>query len=342
MNNRMTSAVPSLVASVVVLAIAAMASVQTGHAQISSIFQAKPQETAQAKAQAKADECLARPGATAPKGSHWFYRIERKSNRRCWYLGPASQKVARPAASAERAVAAERPAPAARRSVPTPAPEPSELRADEETRAEMPAADAVTEARNAAPSDWSPVAATNFSAAWPAGTSADADAAEAAAQETTTATADNEAAVAAAESSAEDMPLVWPVMSAAERAAVAQPAASAPGGIAQLLIFLAATMAFVAIAIRVVLKLVSAPRAKPAPREPVRPAEPIIRRRAPGRFATEPSIEAMSEPAIARLREVAKRWDTPARVPRQARLPAFEVEPDYEVRVGPPRRRAVA
>jgi len=40
-----------------------------------------------------------------------------------------------------------------------------------------------------------------------------------------------------------------------------------------------------------------------------------------------------------RLREVAKRWDTPARVPR---LPAFEVESDYEVRTEPRRRRAVA
>ena len=50
----------------------------------------------------------------------------------------------------------------------------------------------------------------------------------------------------------------------------------------------------------------------------------------------------MSEPAIARLREVAKRWDTPARVPRQPRLPAFEVEPDYEVedRAAPPPRVA--
>jgi hypothetical protein len=339
MSNRMTSAVPALsasswVASVVVVVIAATgAAVQTGHAQISNIFQAKPQETAQAKAQAKADECLARPGATAPKGSHWFYRIERKSNRRCWYLGPASQKV-RPASSAARAEPVERPAAAARRSVPMPAPAASELRADEETRAETPTA--VTDARNAAPTDWNPVTETNFSAAWPSGASGGPYVPVA-----STATTNEEADVAVAETPAEDMPLVWPVMSADDRAA-AQPTESGPG-LAQLLIFLAATLAFVAIAVRTVLKLTASRRAKPERREPVRVAEPVIRRRTPGRIPTaEPSIEAMSEPAIARLREVAKRWDTPARVPRQPRLTAFELEPDYEVKTEPRRRRAMA
>ena len=116
-----------------------------------------------------------------------------------------------------------------------------------------------------------------------------------------------------AEAQAQDMPLVWPAMSADDRAA-AQPNESGPG-LAQLLIFLAATLAFVAIAVRTVLKLTAPRRAKPERREPVRVAEPVIRRRERGRIAPEPSIEAMSEPAIARLREVAKRWDTPARVP---------------------------
>jgi hypothetical protein len=335
MRNRMTRALPWM-ASAVVLTIAASAVVETGHAQITigDITIGQPQTTtAQPKAQAKADECLARPGATAPKGSHWFYRIERKSNRRCWYLGPASQKV-RPAAT-ERTESAERPT--ARRRVPIPAPAPSELRADEETRAETPATTATTEARNAAPTDWNPVSETNFSAAWPTGASGGPYVPAA-----STAPVNEEADVAVADPAAEEMPAVWPVMSAAERAALAQPADTGPG-LAQLVIFLAATVAFVAIAIRTVLKLTASKRAKPERREPARPAEPVIRRRAPGRIPTaEPSIEAMSEPAIARLREVAKRWDAPARVPRQPRLTAFEVEPDYEVRVGPPRRRAVA
>jgi hypothetical protein len=299
---------------------ASSAAVHTGHAQT----------TAQPKAKAKADECLSRPGATAPKGSHWFYRIERPSNRRCWYLGPAGQKV--------RPETAERTA-ATRRAVPMPAPAPSELRPDEQTRAETPAATATTGARNGAPEDWSPVAATNFSAAWPAGTSADASG-----RITTTAAVNNEADGAAAEppaeAPAEDMPLVWPARPATDGAA-AQPSDAMPG-VAQLLIFLAATVAFVAIAVRLVLKLFSAPRVRPARREPVRAAEPVIRRRAPERAAPEPTIEDMSEPAIARLREIAKRWEAPGRVPRQPRLAAYELEPDYEVKTELRRRRAVA
>jgi hypothetical protein len=48
---------------------------------------------AQAAAQAAApqpasDECLSKPGASAPQGSHWYYRINRADRRHCWYLGP--------------------------------------------------------------------------------------------------------------------------------------------------------------------------------------------------------------------------------------------------------------
>jgi hypothetical protein len=40
-----------------------------------------------------ADECLRGPNGTSPKGSHWFYRVERSSGRHCWYLGSEGQKV---------------------------------------------------------------------------------------------------------------------------------------------------------------------------------------------------------------------------------------------------------
>jgi len=47
------------------------------------------QVVAQAAAapQAAADECLSKPGASAPQGSHWYYRINRADRRHCWYLG---------------------------------------------------------------------------------------------------------------------------------------------------------------------------------------------------------------------------------------------------------------
>jgi hypothetical protein len=48
-----------------------------------------------------ADECLAKPNAVAPQGRHWYYRLERPTQRHCWYLGPDGAKVGR-AASPQR------------------------------------------------------------------------------------------------------------------------------------------------------------------------------------------------------------------------------------------------
>jgi hypothetical protein len=33
-----------------------------------------------------AGECLAEPNHDPPQGSHWFYRFDRATERRCWYL----------------------------------------------------------------------------------------------------------------------------------------------------------------------------------------------------------------------------------------------------------------
>jgi hypothetical protein len=40
-----------------------------------------------------AEECVAKPTSTAPRGSHWYYRLERGTGRRCWYLGAEGEKV---------------------------------------------------------------------------------------------------------------------------------------------------------------------------------------------------------------------------------------------------------
>src|SRR5215475_5219907 len=45
------------------------------------------QAAASAATQAAPEECLSKPGATAPQGSHWYYRINRADRRHCWYLG---------------------------------------------------------------------------------------------------------------------------------------------------------------------------------------------------------------------------------------------------------------
>jgi hypothetical protein len=39
-------------------------------------------------AQGAADNCLARPNAAPPQGSHWYYRVDQAGNRRCWFLAP--------------------------------------------------------------------------------------------------------------------------------------------------------------------------------------------------------------------------------------------------------------
>jgi hypothetical protein len=47
-----------------------------------------------------ADDCLAAPKSASSPGQHWYYRIDRATQRHCWYLGDASKAVARVAKSA--------------------------------------------------------------------------------------------------------------------------------------------------------------------------------------------------------------------------------------------------
>jgi hypothetical protein len=44
-------------------------------------------------AQHAADECISRPGPAAPEGSHWYFRVNRSDHRHCWYVGPAGATV---------------------------------------------------------------------------------------------------------------------------------------------------------------------------------------------------------------------------------------------------------
>jgi hypothetical protein len=59
-----------------------------------------------------ADECIEKPNAPAPQGSHWYYRIDRASNRQCWYLGAEGAKVRAPAREAATRVRTPAPKPA--------------------------------------------------------------------------------------------------------------------------------------------------------------------------------------------------------------------------------------
>jgi len=42
-----------------------------------------------------AKDCLATPNTPAPQGSHWYYRADRDNRGRCWYLAPKGQAVRR-------------------------------------------------------------------------------------------------------------------------------------------------------------------------------------------------------------------------------------------------------
>ena len=176
-------------------------------------------------AEAAADECLTKPGASAPQGSHWYYRVDRaNNNRHCWYLG---SEGAKPRATKQQAEAPARPrARTISRSEPSTADGPAVEIADAEGAqgALAPAApplavppppgtDATTESDNSA--------AVEVAARWhqlPG--SADATVSGAAPPSNSYV---EERAPAQSEG---EMPLVWPILTPAEAAEPASPAAS--------------------------------------------------------------------------------------------------------------------
>jgi hypothetical protein len=49
---------------------------------------------------ARADDCLTAPNSPAPQGSHWYYRLDRATQRKCWYVRAPGQPALQAAASA--------------------------------------------------------------------------------------------------------------------------------------------------------------------------------------------------------------------------------------------------
>jgi hypothetical protein len=46
---------------------------------------------------AAADSCAVAPGAAAPKGEHWYYRVDSVNHRHCWYLHAIARLASRAA-----------------------------------------------------------------------------------------------------------------------------------------------------------------------------------------------------------------------------------------------------
>jgi hypothetical protein len=196
---------------------------------------------AEPAAQGAADECVSKPGATAPQGSHWYYRVNRADSRHCWYLGPEGARMrAREAATPTRT------------SSPRPIRQRSAARLADATAAQTAPAEAVpaqakpveaarVEAAPAEATAGENAAAAEFATRWPdLPSSLDLNARKPATMRS------NSFAEEHATTDAQDgMPLVWPVLTPADLAA-AEPAAQSNLKWVYILAFLSGTLALAA------------------------------------------------------------------------------------------------
>jgi hypothetical protein len=162
----------------------------------SSFAQLAAQGAAPAAAKGATDECLAKPGATAPQGSHWYYRINRADGRHCWYLGPEGAKMRARAREAEQQARAPSP-----KLIPPAAESPAEPAVAQTT---------VGETKSVVADASSEPAVTGFPP-------------ESGARNPTSMSSNDVEKPRAATDAQDEMPLIWPVLSSAELA-VAGPA----------------------------------------------------------------------------------------------------------------------
>jgi hypothetical protein len=72
---------------------------------------------------ARAEDCLAAPNSAAPQGSHWFYKLDPATKRKCWYVrvpGQPAQQAAAPAKKSPATSLHATPAPSGREAAPAP------------------------------------------------------------------------------------------------------------------------------------------------------------------------------------------------------------------------------
>jgi hypothetical protein len=184
----------------------------------------------------RGDDCLSKPNGPSPPGSHWYYRLERATQRQCWYLGAEGTK----ARQQVREVPPPARSPAAKAVPQVPAPPTPESAAAEVAPAASTVAQALT-AQAATPLDLSARGAD------PAPRVAALDHAPPAA---TDGTGDEQSKAEAQD----EMPLIWPVLTAQDLQAAEQTAAPAiPFG--QLAAALIAVLGLVALIVRLVFML---------------------------------------------------------------------------------------
>jgi hypothetical protein len=160
------------------------------------------------------DECVGKPGATAPQGSHWYYRVNRADGRHCWYLGPEGA-TARPAMSAARATrmprrTARRPDEATVEQTVSAAPTPAQTASADPAPTQAAPADTTDGANETGP---------EFASRWIDLPSA----LDASARRQASMISNSYSEEHAATDAQEDMPLIWPILTPAELAAGAEP-----------------------------------------------------------------------------------------------------------------------
>ena len=281
--------------------------------------QATTQGSAQ-KVQGAADECLAKPGGTAPQGSHWYYRVNRADGRHCWYLAPEGQKV-RARAKAEQPSAAAKPVqPVAER--------PAEPAAAEATIGETKSV--VADASSEPAMTRSEPAMTRSLSESGAGNPA------------TMVSREVEKPAAAADAE-DEMPLVWPVLSPAELSA-ARPAPQSKMRWEYILAIIAGALALAAMLIGAIFNRAAArerDRDQAAARDEWQASPSVVPRL---RIAARPQSEArpqlelrpqFAETLLAARRAEPVRSSVPARRDDGARWPLRPIElssdPNHDV-----------
>jgi hypothetical protein len=168
--NRTTRRAPARAGNLLVAALVAglvAGTVAPVHAQTA------PAQAEPAPAASAADDCLAKPNAPSPRGSHWHYHVDRATGRKCWYL--RAQDAAAGEAEVAKPRTAAAPAPRSSAAAPAPALSPatspalSPAPAPAAVAPAVPPAASVADAANDGQSVVPPIApiASSPAAAWP-------------------------------------------------------------------------------------------------------------------------------------------------------------------------------
>src|SRR5215468_8019734 len=158
-------------------------------------------------AEPAADECKTKPGSSAPPGSHWYYRIDRADQRRCWFLGPEGAKVRSQARETVSNVSSSTRTPPRENAVETARAIPASMEVAQRTPLEA----ASTESYGVAAADFA--APSSDLPKIP-----DMDARE------PTTISNNSTEAREPTDAQEEMPLIWPVLAEAEHAGLQDPA----------------------------------------------------------------------------------------------------------------------